>query len=96
MHDAAADQLVELVARVDAAGPGIGLVVDAGLVELRRVDAVEPVGDVAELDGVAVADDGGSAALAADRADRTTQDRTSIDQMDEKQHFRNRMRVSQS
>jgi hypothetical protein len=54
MHGAAVDQLCQLVARVDAAAPGIGVVVDAGLVEFGRVDAVEPVGDVAELDGVAV------------------------------------------
>src|SRR5262245_9435271 len=57
-NTAAVDQLGQLVARVDAAGPGIGMIVDAGLVELRRVDAVELVGDVAELDGVAIPDDG--------------------------------------
>ena len=48
--------LVELVAGLDAAGPGIGVVVDADLVEFGRVDAVEPVGDVAELDRIGVPD----------------------------------------
>ena len=61
MDRPAADQLGELVARIDAAAPGIGVIVDADLVELRRVDAVEPVGDVAELDGVAVPDDDSAA-----------------------------------
>ena len=57
-HDMAADQFRQLVAGVDAAAPGIGMVVDAGLVELRRIDAVEAVGDIGQLDGVAVLDDG--------------------------------------
>ena len=55
-HGASADQLGQLVAGLDAAGPGIGVVIDADLVQLGRVDAVEPVGDVAELDRVAVPD----------------------------------------
>ncbi|MGY3080523.1 hypothetical protein ACVWZZ_006931 [Bradyrhizobium sp. LM6.10] len=55
-HGSLADQLRELVAGLDAAGPGIGVIVDADLIQLGRVDAVEAVGDVAELDGVAVAD----------------------------------------
>src|SRR6185437_14789089 len=42
-HHMAADQFCKLIAGVDAAAPGIGLVVDAGLVEFRRVDAGEPV-----------------------------------------------------
>ena len=57
MHRVAADQFGQLIARVDAAGPGIGVIVDADLVQLRRIDAVEPVGDVAELDGVGVPHD---------------------------------------
>jgi hypothetical protein len=56
MYLAAADQLRELLARLGAAAPGVGVIVDAVLVELRRVDAVEPVGDAAELDGIAVPD----------------------------------------
>ena len=55
---ASADQFCQLVARIDAAAPGIGVVVDAHLVELRRIDAVEPVGEIAKLDGVAVPDHG--------------------------------------
>ena len=58
-HVAAVDEPGELIARVDTAAPGIGMIVDAGLVELRRIDAVEAIGDVAELDGVAVVDDSG-------------------------------------
>jgi hypothetical protein len=54
-HGALVDQLGQLVARLDTAGPGIGVIVDADLVQFGRVDAVEPVGDVAELDGIAVA-----------------------------------------
>ncbi len=57
MHDVAADEFCQLVTRVDAAAPGLGMIVDADLVELRRVDAVEPVGGFGELDRVAVPDD---------------------------------------
>ena len=53
-HGALAHQLRQLVAGFDAAGPGIGVVVDADLVQLGRIDAVEPVGDVAELDRIGV------------------------------------------
>src|SRR5664279_4669781 len=41
MDAARADQFCQLVARLDAAGPGIGMVVDAYLVEFRRVDPVK-------------------------------------------------------
>ena len=34
------------------------MIVDADLVQLRRVDVVEPVSHIAKLDGVAVLDDG--------------------------------------
>ncbi len=40
----AVDQLCQLVARLDAAGPGVGVFVDAHLVDGRRVDAVEAEG----------------------------------------------------
>ena len=53
-HRAAADDVDQRVAGVEAAGPGIGLVVDAGLIEIGRVRALEPIGDVAELNRVAV------------------------------------------
>ena len=48
---AAADQAGQLIARRNAAGPGIGVFVDADLVELRRINAVEPVGHLGELKG---------------------------------------------
>src|ERR1700730_5798322 len=50
----AASQFCQLLTGFDTAGPGIGLVVDVGLVEFRRIDAVEPVSHLAQLDGVAV------------------------------------------
>jgi hypothetical protein len=34
------------------------MVVDTGLVKLGRIDAIEPVSDIAELDGAAIVDDG--------------------------------------
>ena len=37
-----ADQLYQLITDVDAAAPGIGMVVDADLVQLRCIDSVEP------------------------------------------------------
>ena len=46
------------VAGFHAAGPGIGMIVDADLVELRRIDAVKPVRRAGKLDGAAVLDDG--------------------------------------
>ena len=54
---AAADQFDQLVARFDAAGPCVGVLVDAHLVELRRIDAVEPIGHAGQLKGAAVLDD---------------------------------------
>ena len=38
MNRLAANQLGQLVARLDAAGPGIGVIVDADLVEFRRIE----------------------------------------------------------
>src|SRR5262249_14460249 len=55
---ATANQSCQLVARVRPAAPRLGLVVDADLVEFRRVDPVEPVSDVTKLERVAVADHG--------------------------------------
>ena len=54
----AADQTSEVIAGFDAARPGVGVVVDAHLVHLGRVDAVEPVGYAGDLNGAAIADDG--------------------------------------
>ena len=55
-HGAAADQFGQLIARLDAAGPAVGMFVDAELIEGGRIDAVEPVGDIAQLQRAAVAD----------------------------------------
>src|SRR5581483_12106237 len=52
--NAAADDLDERLARVEPAGPGICSLIDAGLVELGGIGALETIGDVAELDGIAV------------------------------------------
>jgi hypothetical protein len=41
-----------------AAGPGIGMIVDAHLVKLRSIDAVKPVRRPGKLDGAAILDDG--------------------------------------
>src|SRR5579863_9575673 len=57
-HLAAANQADQLVARVNPASPGVGVVVDANLVQRRRIDAVEPIGHVRKLDGAAVPDEG--------------------------------------
>src|ERR1700687_5969952 len=51
------DQFRKLVARFHAARPGFGMFVDAHLVELRSIDAIELVDNAGELDGVAVLDD---------------------------------------
>jgi hypothetical protein len=59
MHVVVADQGNEVVARLDAACPRIGVVVDAHLVERRGIDAVEPVRHLAKLQGAGVLDDGG-------------------------------------
>ena len=58
VNRASADQPGELIARIDPAAPGVGVIVDAHLVELGRIDAVEPVGHLAKLNGMAVADHG--------------------------------------
>src|SRR5260370_308861 len=56
-HLAVADQLGQLIAGFSAASPGVGVLVDADLVQLRRIDAVEPVGHFAKLNGAAIPDD---------------------------------------
>ena len=55
-HLTVADQFCQLVARGRAAGPGVGVLVDAYLVEGRRLDAVEAIGDAAELQIAAIPD----------------------------------------
>jgi hypothetical protein len=57
IHRTAANQLHELIACRDAAAPGIGVVVDAVLVEFGRIDAIEPIGDIIEMDRIAVPHD---------------------------------------
>ena len=66
-HLLAAGQLRQLIARLDAAGPDVGVLVDAELVERRRVDAVEPVGDIADLKRAAIPHDGGGGRTLAGR-----------------------------
>ena len=73
-HLAAADQAGQLIARLDAAGPGVGMLVDADLVERRRVDAVEPVGHIGELKGAAVLDDRAGGEALARETNRHEQD----------------------
>ena len=63
----AADQFGQLIARLDAAGPDVGVLVDAELVDGRDIDAVEPVGDIAELKRAAIPDDGGGGRTLAGR-----------------------------
>ena len=61
----AANQARQLIARCNAASPCIGVFVDAYLVKLRRINAVEPVGHLCELKGASVPDDrAGGPALA--------------------------------
>ena len=55
-HGAPADQFCQLIARLDTAGPAVGMLVDAELIEGGRIDAVETVGDVAQLQRAAVTD----------------------------------------
>src|SRR3974390_2331444 len=55
-HVAAADKLGELVARIDAARPGIGMVVNADLVDCGCLDAGEPIRHLANINGPAVPD----------------------------------------
>ena len=63
----AADQLGNLIARLDTAGPAIGVLVDAELVDGGDIDAVEPVGEVAKLKRAAIPDDGGGGRTLAGR-----------------------------
>src|SRR4029079_11297550 len=53
----AIDQLAQLIACLDPAGPAIGVLVDAELIDRGRIDAVETVGDIAELKRAAIPDD---------------------------------------
>ena len=53
---AAVDQFCQLIARLDAAGPAVGVLVDAKLIEGGRIDPVEPVGDIAQLQRAAFPD----------------------------------------
>src|ERR1700736_3746065 len=54
---ALADQLRKVVARFHPARPGFGMFVDAHLVELGSIDAIELVGHPAKLDSVSVLDE---------------------------------------
>ena len=56
-----------MIARRDTAGPAIGMLVDAELVDGRNIDAVEPVGEVAKLKRAAIPDDGGGGRTLAGR-----------------------------
>src|SRR6266851_1945583 len=51
------NQFRKLVARFHAARPGFGMFVDAHLVELRSIDAIEFESHAGELDGVSVLDE---------------------------------------
>ena len=55
-HLLAADQLCQLIARGGAAGQGVGVLVDAHLVEGGRLDAVEAKGRAGELHIAAIPD----------------------------------------
>jgi hypothetical protein len=62
---AAANQADQLITGIDPARPCVGVVIDADLVDWGRIDAIEPVSCVADVDGAAVADRGaGGEALA--------------------------------
>jgi hypothetical protein len=54
---ALAYQFDQLIAGFHAARPGIGMIVDANLVELRSIDAVKPVRRSGKLDGARIPDD---------------------------------------
>jgi len=45
-HLAAVNQVGQLIPGLNAAGPWVGMLVDAYLVQLRRVDSVEPVSHI--------------------------------------------------
>src|SRR6202795_349874 len=57
VNTALINQFRKLVARFHAARPGFGMFVDAHLVELRSIDAIEFESHAAELDGVSVLDE---------------------------------------
>jgi hypothetical protein len=46
-----------LIASLGTAGPAIGVLVDAHLVQLWRVDSIKPVRHIAELKGATILDD---------------------------------------
>jgi hypothetical protein len=52
-----ANQADELIACVDAASPGVGVVVGADLVKSRCINAIEPIRHIGELNAAAVPDD---------------------------------------
>jgi hypothetical protein len=54
MDVAIADQLGQLVARLSAASPTVGVIVDTDLVRRRDIDPAEPVGHPANVDGTAI------------------------------------------
>ena len=61
----AADQLRQLIAGVNTASPGVGMIVDADLVKCRCINAVEPIGYIGDINSAAVPDDrAGGEALA--------------------------------
>ena len=63
----AAEQFAQLIARLDSTGPHVSVLVDAELVDGRDIDAVEPVGDIAQLKRAAIPDDGGGGRTLAGR-----------------------------
>src|SRR6266404_7873511 len=64
-HLAATDQVRKLIAGFNPAGPRVGMLVDAYLVQLRRVNSIESVGHTPYLDRTAILDDrAGGPALA--------------------------------
>src|ERR1700730_1447746 len=73
MDLAAANQACELIARLDAAGPGVGVLIDAHLVECWRIHPVEPVSDIGELKGAAIPDHCASGPTLAHRENRQYQ-----------------------
>ena len=62
------------IAGLGAAGPGVGMLVDADLVQFRRVDAVEPVGHLPELKRGSVLDDRAGGEALAGETNRHEQD----------------------
>jgi hypothetical protein len=56
-----------LIARFNAASPCVGVLIDAHLVELRRIDSVEPVRHIGQLNGATVPNDRASGEALARR-----------------------------